>query len=224
MENHRAGSVGDKALANKIQSKFNEYGLTTWSDEHFVKVQEAPASGYNRFTFKDEDEERPQSFLSYSPSRNVTVNKKKKKPVRDYFFQAENGQKPEDNFFCVFWSRVPSCMRSTGRRVTLLSCRKVTLRWMAGSCWSGLERSALLRRLVSLSKNGQIVFSHLTCKHFIFFLFLLQQVANAAKVKAAAVLIFPDRDDFKFENSEDTTELFGHVSVKTKRNYKGFLH
>lgn len=34
-------------------------------------------------------------------------------------------------------------------------------------------------------------------------------------MNASAVLIFPDREDFNFEESEDNTELFGHVSVKT---------
>lgn len=76
MESHRAGSAGDQGLANKIQKKFNEYGLTTWSDEHFVKVQDAQASGYNKFSFKDAGEEHPQSFLSYSFNQNVMVMKK----------------------------------------------------------------------------------------------------------------------------------------------------
>lgn len=63
-----------------------------------------------------------------------------------------------------------------------------------------------------LSGNGQIGVSYLvfSSEPFCFFLFL-RQVANAAKVNAAAVLIYPDPDDFEFE---DTTELFGHVSVK----------
>lgn len=56
-------------------------------------------------------------------------------------------------------------------------------------------------------------FPHLTCEHFIYS-FLFQQVANAARVNASAVLIYPDREDFNFEESEDTTDLFGHVSVK----------
>lgn len=76
MENHRAGSAGDQAVASKIQRKFQQYGLTTWADEHFVKVQEAPASGYNKFSFKDASEEHPRSFLSYSPSQSVTVTGK----------------------------------------------------------------------------------------------------------------------------------------------------
>lgn len=69
---------------------------------------------------------------------------------------------------------------------------------------------------MSLSRNGQIIVSSLvlTCEPFIYS-FPLQQVANAAKVNASAVLIFPDRDDYQFEESEDATELFGHVSMKT---------
>lgn len=64
-----------------------------------------------------------------------------------------------------------------------------------------------------LSGNGQIGVSYLvfSSEPFCFFLVLLRQVANAAKVNASAVLIYPDPDDFEFE---DTTELFGHVSVK----------
>lgn len=174
IESHRAGSLGDQALANKIQKKFNEYGLTTWSDEHFVKVQEAPASGYNKFSFKDASEERPQSFLSYSPSQRVTVMKKLLSVIISLKLKMAKSQKI--HFFlcvCVFWSRVPSCMRSTGRRVTLTSCRKVVSRWTARSCWSGLERSALLRRLASFSNNGQLVVSSLalTCERLIDFSF-----------------------------------------------------
>lgn len=57
----------------------------------------------------------------------------------------------------------------------------------------------------------------LTCENFDSFSFSSsKQVANAARVNASAVLIYPDRDDFNFEESEDTTELFGHVSVKTR--------
>lgn len=73
---HRAGSGGDQALANKIQKKLNAYGLTTWNDEHFVKVQDPPV-GYNKFVFKNASKgEYPRSFLSYSASKNVTVMKK----------------------------------------------------------------------------------------------------------------------------------------------------
>lgn len=46
---------------------------------------------------------------------------------------------------------------------------------------------------------------------------MLRQVANAARVNASAVLIYPDLDDFSFEESEDTTDLFGHVSERTRR-------
>lgn len=36
------------------------------------------------------------------------------------------------------------------------------------------------------------------------------QVANAAKMNASAVLIYPDPADYLFENN---AQLFGHVSV-----------
>lgn len=38
---------------------------------------------------------------------------------------------------------------------------------------------------------------------------LTTQVANAAKLNASAVLIYPDPEDYSLE---DSAELFGHVS------------
>ncbi|KAK9538845.1 hypothetical protein VZT92_003992 [Zoarces viviparus] len=70
--NHRAGSPGDESLANKVLNKFQEYGMKTWTDEHFVKVQDPPASGSNRFVFRKGREERPEGFLSYSANGTVT--------------------------------------------------------------------------------------------------------------------------------------------------------
>ncbi|XP_074506637.1 transferrin receptor protein 1-like [Sebastes fasciatus] len=70
--NHRAGSPGDEALANKVIQKFKEYGMKSWTDEHFVKVDDPPASGSNSFVFKSGREERPEGFLSYSANGTVT--------------------------------------------------------------------------------------------------------------------------------------------------------
>ncbi|XP_037643424.1 transferrin receptor protein 1-like isoform X2 [Sebastes umbrosus] len=70
--NHRAGSPGDEALANKVIQKFKEYGMKYWTDEHFVKVDDPPASGSNSFVFKSGREERPEGFLSYSANGTVT--------------------------------------------------------------------------------------------------------------------------------------------------------
>lgn len=70
---HQAGSPGDEALANKLFSKFKDYGMKSWTDEHFVKVQDAPASGSNRIVFKSGREERPSGFLSYSACGTVSV-------------------------------------------------------------------------------------------------------------------------------------------------------
>ncbi|KAM6920595.1 transferrin receptor protein 1-like [Lycodopsis pacificus] len=69
--NHRAGSPGDESLANKVLNKFKEYGMKTWTDEHFVKVKDPPASGSNRFVFKNGRDERPEGFLSYSANGTV---------------------------------------------------------------------------------------------------------------------------------------------------------
>lgn len=73
---HRAGTEGDEALANKVFKKFNGYGMNSWTDEHFVKVQDPPASGFNKFVFKNGNEERPVGFLSYSAIGTVTVMNK----------------------------------------------------------------------------------------------------------------------------------------------------
>lgn len=208
MESHRAGSVGDKALANKIQRRFNEYGLTTWTDEHFVKVQEAPASGYNKFTFKDAVEEHPQSFLSYSGSKNLTVMKKMLSQIFSLTLKMVQSQK-KHQVFCV-----------------LVQGPVLYAQYGEESDFNELQKSNInMNDKVMLVRAGKISFAEkvglpkrfLTCLDlralYDHELFCLQQVANAAKVNAAAVLIYPDREDFNFEESEDTTELFGHVSV-----------
>ncbi|KAM7401141.1 hypothetical protein PAMA_005367 [Pampus argenteus] len=68
--NHRAGSPGDETLANKVAKKFKEYGMNFWTDEHYIKVQDPPVSGFNKFVFKGQ-EERPDGFLSYSANGKV---------------------------------------------------------------------------------------------------------------------------------------------------------
>ncbi|XP_078120695.1 transferrin receptor protein 1-like [Sander vitreus] len=70
--NHRAGSPDDDALANKVINKFKEYGMKSWTDEHFVKVQDPPASGSNRVVFKNGSAMHPEGFLSYSATGEVT--------------------------------------------------------------------------------------------------------------------------------------------------------
>lgn len=74
-ESHRAGSPGDEVLGNKVLKKFKEYGMNTWTDEHFIKVQDPPASGFNKFVYKGM-EERPEGFLSYSASGTANVTYK----------------------------------------------------------------------------------------------------------------------------------------------------
>lgn len=46
--------------------------MNTWTDEHFIKVQDAPAAGANRFVFKG-SAEYSKGFLSYSANGTATV-------------------------------------------------------------------------------------------------------------------------------------------------------
>ncbi|TNN81464.1 Transferrin receptor protein 1 [Liparis tanakae] len=146
--NHRAGSPGDDFLANKVMKKFKEYAMNSWSDEHFIKVQDPPATGYNRFSFKNGRDERPQGFLSYSPNGTVTGT----------VLYAFYGQ--ESDF---------GLLRNKGVNLT--------------------DRVVLVR-------VGRI-----SCA---------EKVANAAKMGASAVLMYPDP---AYYSIGDSTALFGHVHM-----------
>ncbi|KAG8013949.1 Transferrin receptor protein 1 [Nibea albiflora] len=146
--NHRAGSPGDESLGNKVLNRFKEYGMKTWTDEHFVKVQDPPASGYNKFIFKNGNPERPDGFLSYSANGNVT----------GAVLYAHYGQ--ESDF-------------------RMLRDKNIN---MSGR--------------VMLVRAGRISFA--------------EKVANAAKMSASAVLIYPDSADYM---SDETTQFFGHVHL-----------
>ncbi|XP_005742010.1 transferrin receptor protein 1-like [Pundamilia nyererei] len=146
--NHRAGSPGDEDLGNKVITKFKEYGMKTWTDEHFVKVQDPPASGYNRIVFKNESEEHPTGFLSYSASGTA----------RGAVLYAHYGQ--EEDF-----QQLKNMNINMNNRVMLV-------------------------------RAGRISFA--------------EKVANAAKVNASAVLIYPDPIDYPIGND---TSLFGHVHM-----------
>nr|AHE13882.1 transferrin receptor 1 [Monopterus albus] len=147
-DSHQAGSPGDEELGNKVLKKFKDYGMNTWTDEHFVKIQDPPASGSNRFVFKNEKEQRPSGFLSYSANGTATGA-----VVYGYYGE-------ESDF-------------------TLLQGRSVNL---TGK--------------VMLVRAGRISFA--------------EKVANAARRKASAVLIYPDPSDYPFG---DNTKLFGHVHL-----------
>ncbi|XP_031149043.1 transferrin receptor 1a isoform X1 [Sander lucioperca] len=145
--NHRAGSPDDDALANKVIKKFKEYGMKSWTDEHFVKVQDCPASGSNRVVFKNGSAMRPEGFLSYSATGEVTGA-----ALYAYY----------------------------GQDSDLMLLR---------------DKSINLTGRVMLVRAGRIS--------------LAEKVANAAKMGAAAVLIYPDTD----YSILDTTQLFGHVHM-----------
>ncbi|XP_070774759.1 transferrin receptor protein 1-like [Enoplosus armatus] len=144
---HQAGSPGDEALGNKVLKKFKEYGMNSWTDEHFVKVQEPPASGSNRLVFNGK-EERPNGFLSYSANGNVT-----------------------GSILYAYY----------GRETDFTSLRN-----------NNINPSGK----VILVRAGRISFA--------------EKVANAAKLNASAVLIYPDPDDYSIGVN---TDLFGHVHM-----------
>ncbi|KAM9844896.1 transferrin receptor protein 1-like isoform 2-T2 [Aulostomus maculatus] len=145
---HRAGSPGDEDLGNKVIKRFKEYSMKSWSDEHFIKVQDRPASGYNSYVFKNQKKQLLDGFLSYSATGKVT-----------------------GAVLCVNYGRDEDFM--------LLQRMNVNL--------SGK---------VMLIRTGKISFA--------------EKVANAAKVNASAVLIYPDFSD---KAIGDNTHFFGHVHL-----------
>ncbi|XP_060900281.1 transferrin receptor protein 1-like [Labrus mixtus] len=144
---HRAGSQGDEALGNKVLTKFNKYGMKTWTDEHFVKIQDPPASGFNRFVFKNGTAQNLEGFLSYSATGTAT----------GAVLYAHYGQ---ENDFKILQ-----------------------------------DRSINMNGRVMLIRAGRIS--------------LAEKVANAAKMNASAVLIYPDPSGY----TKEDTPLFGHVHM-----------
>nr|XP_020515153.1 transferrin receptor protein 1-like isoform X2 [Labrus bergylta] len=145
---HRAGSQGDEVLGNKVLTKFNEYGMKTWTDEHFVKVQDRPASGFNSFVFKNGTAQKLEGFLSYSATGTAT----------GAVLYAYYGQ--ESDFKIL------------------------------------QDKSINMNGRVMLIRAGRIS--------------LAEKVANAAKMNASAVLIYPDPSSYL---KEGNTPLFGHVHM-----------
>uniref|UniRef100_A0A8C5GR91 Transferrin receptor protein 1 n=1 Tax=Gouania willdenowi TaxID=441366 RepID=A0A8C5GR91_GOUWI len=148
LSDHVAGSPGDEDLGNKVLNRFKEYGLKSWTDEHFVTVHDLPASNINRIVFKNSAEERLVGFLSYSATGSV------KGAVLYAYYGQENDFR--------------------------------TLR----------DRNIDLSGRVVIVRAGRISFA--------------EKVANAAKMNASAVLIYPDGDDYSFD---ENIQLFGHVHM-----------
>ncbi|MED6294823.1 hypothetical protein CHARACLAT_025050 [Characodon lateralis] len=145
---HRAGSPEDEKLGNRVLQRFKEYGMNTWTDEHFIKVQDPPTSGYNKIVFRNMSEERPKGFLSYSGNGSVTG--------------------------AVLYAYY-------GQEVDFRALR---------------DKNIDMNGRVMLVRAGKISFA--------------EKVANAAKMNASAVLIYPDQSDYEIS---DHTELYGHVHM-----------
>uniref|UniRef100_A0A8C1HLT1 Transferrin receptor protein 1 n=1 Tax=Cyprinus carpio carpio TaxID=630221 RepID=A0A8C1HLT1_CYPCA len=67
---HQAGSTGDEALANKIMGKFKTFGMSTWTDEHYVKIHE-PGSSNNLVLFRGNVVGTTEGYLAYSALKTV---------------------------------------------------------------------------------------------------------------------------------------------------------
>uniref|UniRef100_A0A672S1Q4 Transferrin receptor protein 1 n=1 Tax=Sinocyclocheilus grahami TaxID=75366 RepID=A0A672S1Q4_SINGR len=68
--NTAAGSTEDEALANKIMGKFKTFGMSTWTDEHYVKIHE-PGSSNNRVLFRGNIVGTTEGYLAYSAVKTV---------------------------------------------------------------------------------------------------------------------------------------------------------
>ncbi|XP_034559007.1 transferrin receptor protein 1-like [Notolabrus celidotus] len=145
--NHRAGSPGDEKLGDKVHNKLKEYGMKVWTDEHFVKVQDPPASPSNSYTFRNQTEQL-EGFLSYSAAETATG------AVLYAFYGQESDFK---------------MLRQKGIN---------------------------MNGRVMLVRTGRIS--------------LAEKVANAAKMNASAVLIYPDPEVF---SKADNSAVFGHVHL-----------
>ncbi|XP_023674311.1 transferrin receptor 1b [Paramormyrops kingsleyae] len=64
-ESHEAGSDNDRALALQIKARFQQYRMKPWTDDHFVKLQNLPASGTNKITIGEKKLE-PRGYAAYS--------------------------------------------------------------------------------------------------------------------------------------------------------------
>lgn len=186
--------------------------MKPWTDEHYVKVHDPPASG-NRFIFKGQAEQRPQGILAYSGTGNVTVIHEPK------WLEKVFDMKSNATIYFPFSSyrRAPFCTPPTARKTSSGCCGTKASTCQAGSCWSEPAGSALLRRCGAGITDEEVIIASpsvsASSKHLLFMgCFPIEsQVANAAKMGAAAVLIYPELEDYPFN---DNTELYGHVSVE----------
>ncbi|CAB1317912.1 unnamed protein product, partial [Coregonus sp. 'balchen'] len=143
---HQAGSAGDELLANKVLKRFKDYDMYTWTDEHYVKLVDPPASGSNRVTFKGSDLGTLRGYLAYSKTGTA----------QGAILHSNYGQMDD--------------------------LRKLQ------------DKDIALDGRVLLVKTGKISFA--------------EKVANAAKLNASAVLIYPADDRIG-----GSTQLFGHVHL-----------
>lgn len=179
-------------------------------DKQYVKIQDPPASGYNRFVFKRDAEQQPTGFLSYSANGTVTVIYL---PRFFFFFFPNNNNYPRWPYFIWVDCRVQLCTDTTERKKTSCCCKTKWESTWVGRLFSSEQVKTLLPRRWVFVRMCDVKMEK-TCKlsrpsAYLFFFFFCLQVANAAKFGASAVLIYADPSDYSFE---ENTQLFGHVS------------
>ncbi|KAJ8396784.1 hypothetical protein AAFF_G00013830 [Aldrovandia affinis] len=150
LDSHEAGSDGDQHLGNKVNDAFQTYGMNTWIDEHFVKVQTLPSSSSNKVMFGGDEIGVTKGYLSYS-AKGIQQGR---------VVYVHYGQ--PDDFKYVMDMKID------------------------------------LNGAIVLLRAGKMSFA--------------EKVANAAKLKAAAVLIYLDPADFEGPDLMNT-ELYGHVHL-----------
>ncbi|KAM9440015.1 transferrin receptor protein 1-like isoform 1-T2 [Clarias gariepinus] len=64
---HQAGSPGDEELSSKVWKKFTNFGMTPWTDSHFVRIHDRPTKGFNTVMFRNKTFSE-QGYLAYSPT------------------------------------------------------------------------------------------------------------------------------------------------------------
>ncbi|KAF5902890.1 transferrin receptor protein 1-like [Clarias magur] len=64
---HQTGSPGDEELGSKVWKKFTNFGMTPWTDSHFVKIHHRPTKGSNTVKFRNKTFSE-HGYLAYSPT------------------------------------------------------------------------------------------------------------------------------------------------------------
>ncbi|MGH0163550.1 UNVERIFIED_CONTAM: hypothetical protein FKN15_045986 [Acipenser sinensis] len=195
-----AGSEGDQRLALTVYNEFKRFGLhSVWNDEHYVKLQSL-GSTPNRVTLlasgTTEIIESPKGYLAYSAAGQATGKLVYANYGREEDFKMLKSMNIGVNGSVVIVRGGKICFAAKGKLVYANYGREEDFK-MLKSMNIGVNGSVVIVR------GGKICFA--------------AKVANAQKVKAAAVLIYLDPADYA--NMPVDTDVFGHVHLGTGDPY-----